>query len=90
MDDTSLGRYEEKMRRTTEKLGAKFIKYDRKSGDWIFQVEHFSRYGLLDDDDVCFFYYLLFIIFYLIFCLFFIYLFLIFYFIFFIFLYFVF
>ena len=58
MDDTSLGRYEEKMRRTTEKLGAKFIKYDRKSGDWIFQVEHFSRYGLLDDDDVCFFYYL--------------------------------
>jgi hypothetical protein len=39
------------LRRTTEKLGAKFERYEHDTGKWIFRVEHFSRYGLLDDDE---------------------------------------
>jgi nuclear pore complex protein Nup98-Nup96 len=51
VDDASLARYEAKIRKSTQKLGARFISYDRTTGDWIFEVEHFSRYGLLDDSD---------------------------------------
>lgn len=28
-----------------------FISYDAASGTWVFRVDHFSRYGLCDDDD---------------------------------------
>lgn len=31
--------------------GARFVGYDAKDGVWRFEVEHFSRYGLLDSDD---------------------------------------
>lgn len=31
--------------------GARFVGYDAKEGVWRFEVEHFSRYGLLDSDD---------------------------------------
>jgi hypothetical protein len=47
-DEDSLGRYELKIKKSTERLGAKFLAYSRQLGNWIFEVEHFSRYGLLD------------------------------------------
>ena len=30
---------------------ADFVSYDRNTGDWVFTVKHFSRYGLDDSDD---------------------------------------
>ena len=34
------------VREVTEKLGATFVSYDEKSGEWVIQVPHFTRYGL--------------------------------------------
>ena len=48
VDPTKFAR---KVEKQTAKMDAKFIDYDRSSGVWTFRVEHFSRYGLLDDDD---------------------------------------
>lgn len=33
------------------KMGAKFVLYKAEGGVWKFEVEHFSRYGLMDVDD---------------------------------------
>lgn len=44
LDEDSLSRYEAKILKSTSKLGATFIKYDKRTGDWSFQVLHFSRY----------------------------------------------
>ena len=48
LDEDSLNRYEHKIIKSTERLGAKFLSYERKTGNWTFEVEHFSRYGLLE------------------------------------------
>ena len=34
----------------TAEQGARFVSYDAASGTWKFEVEHFSKYGLLDSD----------------------------------------
>jgi nuclear pore complex protein Nup98-Nup96 len=44
-------RYSEKVERSTLKMGATFIDYLPETGSWIFEVRHFSKYGLVDDDD---------------------------------------
>ena len=31
--------------------GAQFVSYDADSGTWVFRVQHFSKYGLPDEDD---------------------------------------
>lgn len=42
---------EKKLRRSTERQGARFISFDAFSGEWKFVVPHFSRFGLMEDDE---------------------------------------
>jgi nuclear pore complex protein Nup98-Nup96 len=41
----------DKLRKICEKSGSEFIDYSLTTGQWIFRVQHFSRYGLDDSDD---------------------------------------
>ncbi|CAH9069669.1 unnamed protein product [Cuscuta europaea] len=41
----------ENLQLKTKRQGAHFISYDRKTGEWKFLVQHFSRFGLIDDDE---------------------------------------
>ncbi|CAO2828861.1 unnamed protein product [Amaranthus hypochondriacus] len=41
----------DRLRATAEKQGAEFISYDPLSGEWMFLVQHFSRFGLSVDDE---------------------------------------
>ncbi|KAL6996694.1 Nuclear pore complex protein nup96, variant 2 [Sarracenia purpurea var. burkii] len=40
-----------KLRLSTERQGACFISFDPSNGEWKFLVNHFSRFGLTDDED---------------------------------------
>ncbi|PFH37959.1 nucleoporin autopeptidase [Besnoitia besnoiti] len=40
-----------KVRRYTERMGAKFLDLNLATGEWTFEVEHFSTYRFLDEDD---------------------------------------
>ncbi|KFH10869.1 nucleoporin autopeptidase [Toxoplasma gondii VAND] len=43
--------YVTKVRRYTERMGAKFVDLNLATGEWTFEVEHFSTYRFLDEDD---------------------------------------
>lgn len=49
--DASHPRYKRHLRTMRTKENTEFISFDNETGTWIFTVEHFTRYGLDDDDD---------------------------------------
>lgn len=52
---SDIKKFESKLKRSLKKNAkeqpARHISYDSESGDWVFEVEHFSRFGIIDDDD---------------------------------------
>lgn len=43
--------FEQKLRKVCDATESTFLSYDPEKGVWSFRVEHFSRYGLIDDSD---------------------------------------
>jgi nuclear pore complex protein Nup98-Nup96 len=43
--------YDKHLRRLKQTTGTKFLNYDADTGTWSFTVEHFTTYGLDDDDE---------------------------------------
>lgn len=43
--------WREHLERQTIRMGATFKDFRSETGSWVFRVEHFSKYGLADDDD---------------------------------------
>ena len=56
-DAAAIDRFAKRLRRLAADQGARFVGYDADGGVWRFEVDHFSRYGLVpggsdeDDDD---------------------------------------
>ncbi|KAL3511954.1 hypothetical protein ACH5RR_024671 [Cinchona calisaya] len=44
-------RIAEKLKLSTERQGADFLSYNPSNGEWKFLVQHFSRFGLNEDDE---------------------------------------
>nr|CCA21109.1 nuclear pore complex protein putative [Albugo laibachii Nc14] len=50
-DKTAVKRYKERVIQRTKDIDADFVDYSAEAGIWRFRVEHFSRYGIKDDED---------------------------------------
>jgi len=44
-------KFAKRIERTSSKMGVEMISYSKDLGEWSFRVDHFSRYGLDDDDE---------------------------------------
>ncbi|XP_062910842.1 nuclear pore complex protein Nup98-Nup96 isoform X1 [Mobula hypostoma] len=43
--------FEERLENSSRKQGARFLEYRCETGSWVFEVDHFSKYGLRDSDE---------------------------------------
>uniref|UniRef100_A0A4W3IU68 Nuclear pore complex protein Nup98-Nup96 n=1 Tax=Callorhinchus milii TaxID=7868 RepID=A0A4W3IU68_CALMI len=43
--------YEERLENASRKQGARFLEYRSETGSWVFEVAHFSKYGLKESDE---------------------------------------
>jgi len=50
-DPEAIERFTIKLKKVSAQQGARFVSYKPDRGEWQFEVDHFSRYGLLDDSD---------------------------------------
>ncbi|BDA43587.1 Nuclear pore complex protein Nup98-Nup96 [Coccomyxa sp. Obi] len=50
-DKEAIARFERKLKKLSADQNARFVSYNADTGTWVFEVEHFSKYGLVDSDE---------------------------------------
>lgn len=51
-DEIMAVNFSENLRKVCDRMSSKFVEYRPDSGSWVFMVDHFSKYGLSDKDEL--------------------------------------